>query len=85
MNKKISKLSEQLLLLIMVHMSLFIIVRVNLKVHGEYKDLKVVGTKFIISLSYKNGSMLISRPEHGRFKSKAVMTSGWTTPRDPMT
>ena len=34
---------------------------------------------------YKKGSTLISMAEQGRVRSKAVMTSGWRTPRVPTT
>jgi len=32
----------------------------------------------------RNGSMVISKAEHGRERSKAVTTSGWSTPIRPI-
>ena len=57
------------------------------KGNNPYKAENHEETKQILfnKIYHKNGSMFISTAEHGNVRSKLVITSGWITPKVPIT
>lgn len=54
---------------------------------NKYISTKIFHMCFFLTkiYSHKNGSILISRTEHGKFNSNLVITSGCKTPSEPIT